>query len=360
MATRINLHHSMFAEAERALARCSTINVSTFRYDGGIAALRITTPRAELVVLPFTGQQIWRAAFDGRDITMGSIFDEPVDTRVYLETYGAFLIHCGMLAIGGPAPEDTHPLHGELPNAPFQTAYLDFDEASGSVTLGGSYHHKVAFTAHYRAMPSITLGQNDTHIDVKMQVENLASKPMELMYLAHANFRPVDNGELIYAAPYTPEAVRVRQSIPSHISPPPGYSDFIDDLVRDPRLHHRLDPALTFDPEVVFSISMTPDDAGWAHAMQRHPDGVADFISYDTSTCPTAGRWICRTPEQQGLGIAFPATAGVEGYLAEKAKGNLVDLAAGGTWVASMRMGTLDPDAAARMAQKIDHVAGRS
>ncbi|GIS11657.1 MAG: hypothetical protein CM15mP115_08080 [Alphaproteobacteria bacterium] len=55
-------------------------------------------------MLPFKGQQIWRAGFDGRDLTMRSMFDEPVDTQVYLETYGAFMIHCGLAASVRRAP----------------------------------------------------------------------------------------------------------------------------------------------------------------------------------------------------------------------------------------------------------------
>lgn len=359
MNVRVELLKPMFGDKEATLVNAGDMVVSGFRYASGIEALRVKTPRAELIILPFKGQQIWRAAFDGRDITMGSIFEEPVDTQEYLATYGAFLIHCGMTAIGGPSPADTHPLHGELPNAPFQSAYLRVDPVAGSVTIGGTYHHKVAFSANYRATPEITLQQDATHIDVELNVENLRPKPMELMYLAHANFRPVDEGELIYSAPYTPEAVRVRESVPSHISPPPGYSKFIEALVDEPKLHHRFDPSLSFDPEVVFSISMIADENGWAHAMQRHPSGEADFISYAIDTCPMAGRWICRTPDQQGLGIAFPATAGVEGYLAEKAKGNIVSVPSGTSWFAKMRMGVLNKAETSGLAEKIDILAGR-
>lgn len=37
---------------------------------------------------------------------------------------GAFALHCGALAMGCPGPEDDHQLHGELPNAPYQQAWL--------------------------------------------------------------------------------------------------------------------------------------------------------------------------------------------------------------------------------------------
>ena len=60
------------------------VHCSAFRYDCGIEALRICNARGEIIVLPFKGQQIWRAGFDGRDLTMHSMFDEPVHA-VYLE-----------------------------------------------------------------------------------------------------------------------------------------------------------------------------------------------------------------------------------------------------------------------------------
>ena len=88
MPAHIDLHRSHFDETERPLVEMGAIAISTFRYACGIEALRIRNARGEIIVLPFKGQQIWRAQFDGRDLTMKSMFDAPVDTRVYLETYG--------------------------------------------------------------------------------------------------------------------------------------------------------------------------------------------------------------------------------------------------------------------------------
>ncbi|MGR3512582.1 MAG: DUF4432 family protein [Paracoccaceae bacterium] len=354
---RVHLSDAMFARHEAELLVAGDIHVTTFRYASGVAALRVQTPRAELIVLPFKGQQVWRAVFDGVDVTMRSLFPEPVDTQDYLATYGAFLIHCGLTAIGGPGPEDTHPLHGELPNARFQEAYLEMRD--GALVIGGTFRHAVAFTVAYLARTEITLAPDATQIGVTVEVENQRHEPMELMYLAHANFRPVDGGELIYAAPYTADAVRVRQSIPSHISPPPGYADFIAALAEDPERHHVFAPDLAFDPEVVFEVDMLPGADGWTHAMQRHPDGTADVISHVHVEGPRATRWICRTADQQGLGIVFPSTAGVEGYTAEKAKGRLVEVPGQGHWSIHMTMGRASVPEAEALAQKINQIAGR-
>ena len=86
MSVRIELFKSSFGEKERLLCTMGSISVSSFRYESGIEALRVKNARGEIIVLPFKGQQIWRAEFDGRDLTMKSLFQEPVATTDYLKT----------------------------------------------------------------------------------------------------------------------------------------------------------------------------------------------------------------------------------------------------------------------------------
>jgi hypothetical protein len=61
---------------------------------------------------------------------------------------------------------------------------------------------------------------NQTIFHVSLEIQNRKKTAMDLMYLAHINFRPIDHAQLLTTAPATPEAIRVRRSIPSHISPP--------------------------------------------------------------------------------------------------------------------------------------------
>lgn len=358
--TTVNLTQEMFTSKERLLVESGELTASLFLFDSGVAAVRLANSRGELVMLPFQGQQIWSASFDGRNLTMKSMFDEPKSTQTYLETYGGFLLHCGMTAMGVPAAGDNHPLHGELPNARFQDAYLlvGEDELGPYLALGGRYRHTVAFSTNYVAEPLVTLRAGAASADIALEVTNLKQTPMELMYLAHANFRPVDNSRLVYSAEATPEHVRVRRSIPSHVKPGPGYVEFLDALAQEPSKHHVLKPELAFDPEVVFLIDYLADDDGWAHTLQVHPNGSADYIGHRPEQLDHGVRWICRTPDQDALGLNLPATAEPEGYSAEKAKGNIKVLDGGSTWRCDMVIGALSAEEAAAMEAKIGAIIG--
>ncbi len=356
--TIINLAPRLFSERETILVKSGSLSASTFVYQSGVCGLRLVNEVGQLVMLPFQGQQIWSAEFGGRNLTMRSMFPEPRPTREYLGTYGGFLLHCGATAMGVPTAQDTHPLHGELPNAPYQEAYLVVgqDERGSYIGIGGRYQHTVAFTHNYIAEPLVKLYAGSSVFWAKMTITNLKHTDMELMYMAHVNFRPVDHGRLVYSAPCTPERVRVRTSIPSHVQVRPGYAEFLQEMGRHPERHHVLSPELPLDPELVFTIDYLADEQGWAHSMQVHPDGSADYIGHRPDQLDKGVRWMLRNADHAALGIILPATAGPEGYLTEKAKGNIKIVPAQGRWCAEICMGALTPAQAAEMEGKIHRI----
>jgi hypothetical protein len=214
----------------------------------------------------------------------------------------------------------------------------------------------VAFSFNYVARPLVKLYAGASRFTITLAVENLKRTPMEFMYLAHANFRPVDNGRLVYSAPATPEHVRVRKSIPSHVHPGPGYREFLQELAQHPDKHHVLKPGLAFDPELVFIIDYLAGEDGWAHTMQVYPDGTADFIRHKPAQLDKGVRWICRTPDQDALGMVLPATAGPEGYATEKANGNIKVIAGGDTYVCEMEVGVLAAMEAKALESQIESI----
>ncbi|MFZ6030029.1 MAG: DUF4432 family protein [Chloroflexota bacterium] len=357
--TILHLTSSQFSEKESLLVEHGELKASTFRFPSGVCALRLENSLGELIVLPFQGQHIWDVSLRGRRLTMKSMFDQPYPTREFLATFGGFLQHCGATAMGSPGLHDTHPLHGELPNAPYESAYLEigYEANSEYLVLGGLYRHARAFTANYLAEPHLKLFAASSRFRVGMKITNLKDTPMPLMYLVHVNFRPVDNGRLVYSALCDPEHMRVRTELPSHAPLQPGYAEFIQELAAHPEKHLVLQPGLAFDPEVVFFPAYQTDADGWAHAMQVHPDGSADYMRHRPAELNTGVRWICRTPDQDALGFEA-GTAGVTGYTAERQKGAVSDLPGKAVFSCEYEIGVLTRAEAQQQEQSIRQITG--
>jgi hypothetical protein len=90
--------------------------------------------------------------------------------------------------------------------------------------------------------------------------------------------------------------------------------------------------------------------------MQVHPDGSADFIGHRPGQLDHGVRWISRTADQDALGLILPATAEPEGYTAEKAKGNIKLLPAGGQFHVDLEVGALKPDEAGELEARINQI----
>jgi hypothetical protein len=356
--TIINLRPEQFTEAETVLATAGGLTASVFRYGSGVPGLRLANRVGRISLLPFQGQQVWDAEFYGRQLAMRSMFEEPVATTDYLGNYGAFLIHCGATAMGGPGPTDKHPLHGELPNAPYRQAQLliGSDRHGAYMGLTGLYRHRVAFSHHYVAEPTVWLHADSSRLRAELVVRNLKHSPMELMYLAHINFRPVDRARLVDSVPPEARHMRVRTTLPPQFTPSDAYRALLAAVRADPAIHKVMDPARTIDPELVFALDCLADREGWAHSLQLHPGGAADFVSHRPDQLSHGLRWIVRNLDQDALGLLLPATAEADGYTAEKAKGNLRLLPPQGEFRCSYEFGTLEPDEAEQMLRRIDEV----
>ena len=351
----IDLAPEQFGRAESVIARYAGLVATAFRYRSGVAGLRIANDKGEITLLPFQGQQIWDAAFLGRTLTMRSMFEGPVATRDYLANYGAFFIHCGATAMGNPGPGDTHPLHGDLPNAPYDDVQLIVgDNAEGPfMALTGRCRQTVAFSHDYVARPTVRLQHGATEIAVDMEIENRKRTPMELMYLAHINFRPVDGGRLVDTVADDRRDGTIRQVMPGTFIPNDAARRYREAVLADPA-HHRVfvkdQPIL---PELVLTMQARADADGWAHALQVHPDRTADFVSHRPGELGHAVRWITRGPDQDAVGLVLPATAEPDGLDAARARGRLLEIAPGGIFRCAMRFGVLDADAAASREQMI-------
>ena len=330
-AIRVALRKDWFTEKEQVLVESGILTATLFLYDSGVHAVRLANEHGHIIVLPYKGQQIWNAFFHGRTLNMKTMYRQPKTSDHFLSTYGCFMMHCGPLRMGCPGPEDDHVLHGDLPYAGYDEASLVLGEDEQGKYMGvtGLFDYNRAFGEKYQARPLVKLHGGSSLVDISMEVENRSHYPMELMYMCHVNFRPVEYGRIVQSVPWTKECMGVRTVIPEHVEASPGFVDFLGKLEKDPKLTAVIRPDDEYDPEIAFFMqSPKVDSSGWSHFMQVHPDKSADYVRYKPEELDHNTRWISRTADQAGLGLALPATCDPEGYTAEKRKGNIKEIPA--------------------------------
>ncbi len=345
MGTKIFLDRKrLFRESPYLLLESAGFSVTCWRYASGVEAITLANRRGHLVILPYMGQMIWDAEFDGYDLTMKNMFQQPLPVSTIVETYGCFLFHSGLLRNGCPTAEDDHPLHGEMPCAPMDRAELILgeDENGPFLKLTGEYEYVMGFGSHYCARPSICLRPDSAIFDVGMEVENLGGEEMELMYMCHLNPSFVKGAEILQPTAWTQEQVITRTSIPDHVRPTAEWQSFLQEVAADPARMRVLSEPEKYNPEFVFFLrDLAADSAGNTHFLLKHPDGGGCYCSFSLQDFDHTVRWILAGSDQQVAAFALPATCEPEGYTAEKAKGNIKILGAGESRSFTVRTGWL-------------------
>jgi len=355
----ILLKKEFFHLKEESFIRGNGLDVKLVKYDTGICSVKLCNKFGYITVLPFNGQMIWDAVFNGRNLKMKTPFDHPRDVVSFLDTYGCFLMHCGALRMGCPGPEDTHLQHGELPYAHYDSAsmILGEDEKGKYIGITGIFEYNRAFGDHYIARPIAKLYENSSVIDVSMKVENLSNYPMELMYMCHINNRAVAGGKIVQTVPWTKEHMELRYSVPNTVQVGKDFRVFLEKIESNIQTTEHIQEEDVYDPEVVFFIHKPKvDEEGWAHYMYIHPDGSADYTSYKPSELDHSARWIVRTDNMQALGLALPATADAEGYLSEKRKGNIKKIAPKSSFETSFKVGYIESKNVPGLEQSINQI----
>jgi hypothetical protein len=351
------LRREMFGDKEREIARLGDLSANVFRYDTGVEAIRLLNPRGQAVVLPFLGQMLWSAEFDGVGLAMRSMFAQPRPVATIVETYGCLAYHSGLLRNGVPGPGDTHPPHGEAPCAPMDSAGIvcGADSRGRFLAITSKREYAMGFGAHYLSEPRITLHESDTALDIAMQVNNLSAAPMDLMYMCHVNFAYPEGARLVQAVPFTPEHVVARTAVPGHVTPNDAWRALLADVAAHPGRLERLDEPALYDPEFVFYLKGVPvqADGRVRYAMLRR-EGDAFAIRWNPEIMPHTVRWVLVNSDQSVAAFAMPATCEPEGYSAEKRKGHVQTLEGGESAVFETEIAYVPRDQAAAVVTEIE------
>ena len=326
MAFTLDLPRELFERTPRVVCESPEWTVTARRYRTGVESLSIRNSRGHVEVLPFLGQIVWDAEFDGQSLRMTSMFEEPRQVRSIADTYGCFAFHSGLLAAGCPSPEDDHELHGEFACAEMDSTELVLTE--DAITIRSTHEYVRGFGHHYRAVPSLTLRAGSALFDIDLEVTNLsAHAPMPLQYMCHLNYRFLEGARM--TQPLPAGAFRLRDSVPAHVTPSPHWEE-INRRLRDGVIDaDSLQDAGEFDPEIVHFADDLPSDAGPLTFRMANSEHFEFVTRFDPAQFPTATRWILSNPDQQVAAFVLPATSRPEGRLAAQQRGTLIQLPAG-------------------------------
>lgn len=359
MQNTFYLSPSLFTEKETLILENGSMKAYAFAYSTGVAALRVENKNGFFIILPYQGQQIWRAEFLGQPLVMRTMFEEPVPTQVYLETYGGFLLHCGVLSMG--APSGKHAQHGELPNAQYQKAFLlsGEDEKGAYIAVSGQRDYNVGFTLNYSFIPECRLYEDGTVLNVNVTLKNLRGEPLPYMYLCHINFRPIPGSELMYSTKYDKEHIKVHKVIPDTLpkEQQEALANYMDAVQENPALHHQVGaPGQCYNPEIVFAVRYMADENGRAYTMQKLPDGRAFYVSHPADVLPVGVRWISKTNDEESMGMVLPATAEHFGREYAEKNGQMKVLAPYSDISFSITAGLIEKDCAEKVEAKIKEI----
>ena len=314
ISAKVHLYRNSFADAKRVLLECGEFRAETFRYSTGVEALKVSNSRGSFTILPFMGQMVWRCDFDGRKLAMKSIHDEPERCKTcFSESYGCFLMHCGLTAMGNPAADDSHVGHAELPIASYREAWIatGSDAIGDYVAVGGKFVNRLCFTHNYEFSPTVLLRAGAAKLEIAASIHNRKDIPFEYYYLCHVNHRPVDGSRIV-------ESPLSRHPIINH-EVPDGYykpwadatNAFLRRLDTDWTLQSKVGiEGESYRPEIVSCYFHRPDADGFAAVMQVFPGNEgAVYVKYRPGELPYATRWIARTEDEDAMGMCLPATA---------------------------------------------------
>ena len=327
---QIPIYKEVFSNEPQVLLENDRFRVEGKRYRTGIESLTLSNERGYVEVLPFMGQIIWDANFDGHSLRMKNMFEVPQPAKEITDTYGCFAFHSGILSAGCPSPEDTHQMHGEFPCAPMDQCWLKVSDDADAVRVVSSYEYVKGFGDHYRAQPSVTLRAGSGLFDIGLSVTNLSEyMPLSMQYMCHMNYAFVENGKLDQSIGKS--AFKLRRSIPAHVTPTEEWTQLNEDIISGTVDADDLSAAKGFDPEIVYFADDLPQYGEDMKFTMTSPDGTVFATQFKSSDFQVATRWILYNPDQQVAAFVLPGTSRPEGFLAAEKAGTVVRVEPGAT-----------------------------
>lgn len=304
MTAKIALFREQFSRHEQEIFHSDNFTVTSFKYASGIEALKISNSRGYVTILPYYGQMIWDAEFDGHNLKMDNMFSQPKRGENIVDTYGCFAFHSGLRRNGCPSPQDDHVLHGEMPCAEMDHAWLVIE--GDKLALTGSVEYVKGFGDHYCAQPLVRLTAGSAQFDIEMNVTNLASVPMPLQYMCHMNYTYIPGATFRQNLPGS--ALKLRETVPAHVQPTPQWLQYTRQLQDRPAGLTDLNEPEFYDPEIVFFADDLSQYVDEAEFFMLAPQGHRFVTRFSTAQFNYGTRWILYNGDQKVAAFILPAT----------------------------------------------------
>ncbi|MFA7371846.1 MAG: DUF4432 family protein [Sphaerochaetaceae bacterium] len=321
----LNLNKGVFLATKQSLFEGPGFSLESSLNTHGVEVLRLSIGEGEIMWLPYLGGELWDWKIKGVSQKFDGFVQEPSYGKNFLHNYGAFLIHCGVLSMGNPTAEDSHPQHGELPISSPQSAWVEVDLENQvfPIALCCTFEVHTPFEASYRFTAKILVNADGNNMVVDGVLKNNFNAPLDYQYLAHINFYYPLRGKLSYSVkPFSADAVEFLDEV-------------IDGVVKDPSKMLPLAKNIIYDPELVAIMdhaNKAPSNYGegrYALATMDNNEGAMAWVVADTKVLDHTVVWLTQTPDRSACGFALPATGGPTGFANEKRKGTVKQLGGG-------------------------------
>ncbi len=318
--------------------------------------IRLDNGALSVDILPTRGMGLWRGRFRGDPLGWKSpVVDGPVHPAFvhpadrgglgWLDGFDEWLVRCGLESNGAPYEvaipgPDGRParhllvgLHGRIANIPAHHVAIHVDDAAPhAITVEGRVAESTLFHAQVEMTTRFTTVPGSNRLVVRDEFANLSDSPGAMQILYHWNFGPPYLGEgATFAAPIealVPQNARAAEGLDRWTrfgGPEPGFA------------------------EQVYLAHLRGDGPdGRTLAMLKGPGGdKAVVLRFSRSQLPCFTLWKNTRGAREGYVTGLePATNFPNPRPFEEARGRVVPLPPGGTFLAETVLEILDGDQA--------------
>ena len=324
----------------------------------GVDLIRVDNGALKFSVCPTRGMGLWDASFRGDRVGWRSpVIDGPVNPAFvaleargglgFLQGFDELMTRCGLDHNGPPYREGEvlYPLHGRIANLPAHRVTAHVDEATGALEVEGEVDESELFFPQLRLRSSYRTTPGSNAVTVRDEITNRHEAPGEFQLLYHWNLGPphLEEGSRFLAparviCPKTKRAAEGLDGFDTFGPPEPGFA------------------------EQVYLFELHADDDGRTVVLLRNRSGNQGVsLRFSVAQLPAFILWKSTQGLREGYVTGLePAVNYPNPKPFEKARGRVVPLEAGATYVAETTLEVHDHrDAIAQIEAEIRRLQAR-